>query len=86
MNESRAICPQCKREVVFQAGYAAISECPACGFKFKRNAGLGPEKPNANSDWNAFLKPLIKAMLIIAALLVVVALIVFAGCSVLLGK
>jgi len=86
MSETQAICPQCRREVAFQAGYAALAKCPACGFEFKREAGTGPEKPNANSDWNAYLKPLIKVMVVIAALLVVGAAVVFAGCSVLLGR
>ena len=86
MNETKAICPQCRQEVVFQTGYSAQSKCPACGFEFKREASWGVEVPNADSDWNTLLKPLVKVMVVIAALLVVGAAVVSAGCAALLGS
>ena len=67
------------------AGYSPLSKCPSCGFEFKREGGWGPVLPNADSDWNVLLKPLIKVMVVIAALPVVLAALVFAGCSIVFG-
>ncbi len=84
MNEARAICPQCRREVVFPAG-SPLAKCPNCEFEFKRETSQGAEKPNANSDWNVLLKPLVKMTLVIAVIMLVGAAIVYAGCAALLA-
>jgi hypothetical protein len=81
MDDPRAICPQCGKEVVFVKSGARQS-CPLCGFE----SPLSPPVIEARKGATGFAwRPLIRALLI--ALIVAVALgvlgiaVLYAGCA-----
>jgi len=85
MNESRAFCPQCQRDVVFVKD-GRSNRCPACGFTYEYSAP--PPLPRSGRAANAvgeFLGLIVKVVLIMAALVVVGVAVLFAGCAIMLS-
>jgi transposase-like protein len=81
MSSTRAICPQCKAEVVFEA-HGHTKRCPACGFAYQVSPAFAPPagEPSALMEFAVMLG---KVLLIMAALGLVGIGIFFAGCALL---
>ncbi len=85
MNESRAFCPQCQRDVVFVKD-GRSNRCPACGFTYDYTAPprFGQEG-QARGTVRELFGLFIKVVLIMAALVVVGVAVLFAGCAIMLS-
>ena len=86
MNEHRAVCPQCQRDVVF-VKEGRSNRCPACGFTYQYSTP--PPLPRSGKAANAvgeFLGLIVKVVLIMAALVVVGVAVLFAGCALMLSQ
>lgn len=81
MSSTRAICPQCKGEVVFET-LGQTKRCPACGFAYQLSPAFAPPagEPSALMEFAVMLG---KVLLIMAALGLVGIGIFFAGCALL---
>jgi hypothetical protein len=85
MNELRALCPKCKKDVMFirQQGW---SSCPECGFQFQ---GGSLEPSSSGMEHRpaqlSLLNIILAAFLISIVLVLVGAAVLFAGCLVMAG-
>jgi predicted amidophosphoribosyltransferase len=85
MNEPRAICPQCQKDVRFIT-VAEFKRCPECGFQYRLSeAPPRLESRPASEGARNFFKYLFYVLLIIAALVVVGTAVFFAGCALVMG-
>jgi hypothetical protein len=85
MNNSKAVCPQCKQEVQFER-QKGMARCPLCAFQYELNEAppvIGPGFQSDDSAGNPFLKLLRIAVISVLVMLGVGALllgVLFAGC------
>jgi len=85
MNDHRAVCPQCQRDVVF-VKEGRSNRCPACGFTYQYSEP--PPLPRSQKEPGVFVEFLglfVKVVLIMAALVVVGVAVLFAGCAIMLS-
>jgi len=86
MNEHRAVCPQCQRDVVF-VKEGRSNRCPACGFTYQYSTPPPlPRSGKAASTVGEILGLIVKVVLIMAALVVVGVAVLFAGCALMLSQ
>jgi predicted amidophosphoribosyltransferase len=85
MNEPRAICPQCQKDVRFIT-VANFRRCPECGFQYRLSEPppLLEIRPASEGVRN-FFKYLFYVLLIMAAVTVVGFAVLFAGCALVMG-
>jgi len=84
MNQTKSVCPGCRKEVVFEL-LSNVYRCPLCGFQYEASqASQRPERWEAQEA--APLIPLVlKVLLFVAAIIVVGAAVAFAGCALVMG-
>ena len=85
MNDSKALCPQCKNEVRFQRE-GRIARCPGCGFQYELSQPPYPGSPQPAADrtenpFLQFLKIVAFALLVLMGLGALLLGILFVGCA-----
>lgn len=85
MNQSKAFCPGCKKDVVFESIGNASRRCPLCGFQFELSKPGPQVKYWESSGLSELLMVLCKVALVLVALVVVGLAVAFAGCALMLG-
>ena len=84
MNDSKAVCPQCQKDVIF-VKQGNFRQCPECGFQYRLSP---PPIPNGKErEPNVFLEfagLILKVVLYMAAVAAIGIAILFAGCAVIL--
>ena len=80
MNERKAFCPQCKREVAFMAT-GRLRMCPECGFQYELAAAPSVFPSQTQTAWKTVFGVLATVLLIMGAVVVVGVAILFAGCA-----
>lgn len=85
MNDTKAVCPQCKNEVSFRK-QGRIARCPACGFQYELSEppDLGSFPPGAERPENPFLqfcKIMAVALLVLLGVGALLLGILFVGCA-----
>ena len=81
MNDSKAVCPRCKREVQFQR-QGPVARCPLCGFQYQLSEPpyLGSSGQTENQVLQ-FFKVMAVALLVLAGVGAALAGILFVGCA-----
>jgi hypothetical protein len=80
MEQTTAVCPQCKQEVAFEQ-VGPNRQCPSCGYSHPMEAAVPPPLPETRSA----LKIFGKIVLVTAAVVLVLLAIAFAGCLLMFG-
>jgi rubredoxin len=85
MNDSKAVCPQCKNEVHFDR-QASVARCPICGFQYDLHEPPPPGSfpPNAESTRNPLVQFIKVAAIVLLVLLgtgTLVLGVLFVGCA-----
>lgn len=80
MNERKAFCPGCKREVVFMST-GRLRLCPECGFQYELAAAPLEFSSPTQTAWKTVFGVLATVMLIMVAIVVVGVAVLFAGCA-----
>ena len=85
MNESKAVCPRCKREVQFQR-QGPVARCPLCGFQYEPQEppplGAFPSHAeSARSPFMEFIKVAAIVVLVLLGMATVALGVLFVGCA-----
>ena len=81
MNTQRALCPQCRSEIVFE-DHGGFRRCPQCGFQFEISAPSRLPAAGLSPDALSFVGVLLRFFLIAAAVVIVGLGVLFIGCAV----
>ena len=85
MNDTKALCPQCKAEVHFER-QGLVARCPLCGFQYELHEPppLGAFPPHSESARNPlvqFIKVAVIVVLILLGTGTLVLGVLYAGCA-----
>jgi rubredoxin len=79
MNQSRAFCPGCKKEVEFVEGFGRRT-CPLCGYSYALSSGPREQSATVAAAWT-ILRVLIWVCVILVAIAGVGVAVLFVGCA-----
>jgi rubredoxin len=82
MNQSRAFCPECKKEVEFVEGFGRRT-CPVCGFSYDVGSVSPEDSATVATAWTV-LRVFTWVMVILLAIAGVGAAVFFIGCAMML--